>query len=67
MKSSKYNLAYNTRDQLQSVAINAGESKQSTKRQKHYLTDVTIKTNATRNKSNRNGNNNQIAKFIIVI
>ena len=29
MKSHKYNLAYNTRDQLQSLAINAGERKQT--------------------------------------
>ena len=28
MKSSKYNLAYNTRDQLQSLAIDASERKQ---------------------------------------
>ena len=27
MKLPKYNLAYNTRDQLQSLAINAGEKK----------------------------------------
>ena len=27
MKLPKYNLAYNTRDQLQSMAINAGERK----------------------------------------